>query len=143
MSVWGSCNARLFDEICTSIMILDAPREARTLRLYFWNTGGYPSLKEDLFLLKKIPDGLTLYEVLLSYRLPIFTVMLPGPSFVENYFVYESQCVNVLNLNELSVFLVLMVMLMSTQFSLAYTCACAYALVKTRLKKKRTRNLAN
>ena len=92
---------------------------------------------------KKIPDGLTLYEVLLSYRLPIFTVMLPGPSFVENYFVYESQCVNVPNLNELSVFLVLMLMLMSTQFSLAYTCACAYALVKTRLKKKRARNLAN
>ena len=142
MSVWGSCNARLFDEICTSIMILAAPFKARTLRLYFWNTGGYPSLKEDLFLLKKILDGLTLYEVLLSYRLPIFTVMLPGPSFVENYFVYESQCVN-FNLNELSVFLVLMLMLMSTQFSLVYTCACAYALVKTRLKKKRARNLAN
>ena len=100
-------------------------------------------LKEDLFLLKKIPDGLTLYEVLLSYRLPIFTVMLPGPSFVENYFVYESQCVNVPNLNELSVFLVLMLMLMSTQFSLAYTCPCAYALMKTRLKKKRALNLAN
>ena len=37
----------------------------------------------------------------------------------------------------MSVFLVLMLMLMSTQFSLAYTRACAYAyvLVKTRLKK--------
>ena len=37
----------------------------------------------------------------------------------------------------LSVFLVLMLVLMSRQFSLAYTCACAYtyALVKTRLKK--------
>ena len=36
----------------------------------------------------------------------------------------------------LSVFLVLMLTLMSTQFSLAYTCACAYAyaLVKIRLK---------
>ena len=34
----------------------------------------------------------------------------------------------------LSVFLVLMLRLMSTQFSLAYTCACAYVLVKTRLK---------
>ena len=38
----------------------------------------------------------------------------------------------------LSVFLVLMLTLMSTQFSLAYTCACAYAyayaLVKSRLK---------
>ena len=35
----------------------------------------------------------------------------------------------------LSIFLVLMLRLMSTQFSLAYTCACAYgyALVKTRL----------
>ena len=34
------------------------------------------------------------------------------------------------------VFLVRMLMLMSPQFSLAYTCACAYAcaLVKTRLK---------
>ena len=31
----------------------------------------------------------------------------------------------------LSIFLMLMFMLMSTQFSLAYTCACAYALVKT------------
>ena len=92
---------------------------------------------------KKSPDGLTLYEALLSYPLPIFTVMLSGPSFVENYFVYESQCVNVLNLNELSVFLVLMLMLMSTQFSLAYTCPCAYALMKTRLKKKRALNLAN
>ena len=30
----------------------------------------------------------------------------------------------------LSIFM-LMFMLMSTQFSLAYTCACAYALVKT------------
>ena len=28
----------------------------------------------------------------LSYPLPIFTVMLPGPSVVEYYFVYESQC---------------------------------------------------
>ena len=36
----------------------------------------------------------------------------------------------------LSVFLVLM--LMSTQFSLAYTCACAYVLVKTRLKREST-----
>ena len=37
---------------------------------------------------------------------------------------------------KLSVFLVLMLRLMSTQFSLAYTCASAYAcvLVKTRLK---------
>ena len=32
---------------------------------------------------------------------------------------------------KLSIFLMLMFMLMSTQFSLAYTCACAYALVKT------------
>ena len=31
----------------------------------------------------------------------------------------------------LSIFLMLMFMLMSTQFSLAYICACAYALVKT------------
>ena len=33
----------------------------------------------------------------------------------------------------LSVFLVLLLLLMSTQFSLAYTCSYPYALVKTRL----------
>ena len=35
----------------------------------------------------------------------------------------------------------LVLMLMSTQFSLAYTCTCAhtYALVKTRLKRRRQR----
>ena len=47
-------------------------------------------IERRLFLLKKIVDGLALYELLLSYCLPIFTVMLSVPSFVENYFAYES-----------------------------------------------------
>ena len=52
------------------------------------------------------------------------------------YVVFTSQSCDIIKSTNtrrttLSIFLVLM--LMSTQFSLAYTCACAYALVKTRL----------
>ena len=61
----------------------------------------------------------------------------PRPcAYAYAYVVFSSQSCDIIKSTNtrranLSIFLVLM--LMSTQFSLAYTCACAYALVKTRL----------
>ena len=58
-------------------------------------------------------------------------------AYVDPVFTSQSYDISIsTRRTNLYVFLVLMLMLMSTQFSLAYTCVCdhAYALVKTRIE---------